>query len=186
MEDKFITTIGFDAAADAVYDFNLRMGKNVDNPTWADIFAQNKINFEEQKELYYALRMLEEQQAGKVTQEQLGDYNPLIEVVDAVGDTTVTAPMLVTMIEGKGIDVQEAFDRIMENNELKLYDNRAEADYECQRFVDKTSIVAGVVAYTDPEGVTWYSVRDGEGKVRKSIDHPTVDLSDLVEDIKGE
>ena len=99
-----ITPIDFNDVSNRVYDWNAKVGNDLSKATWQDIFNQNRVNYEECKELYYAISSIEQLLNGTTTLEALEGYNPLLEALDGAVDVSVTYTALVEMLESRGLN----------------------------------------------------------------------------------
>ena len=167
-----------------VADWNAKVGNNLQEATWQDIFNQNKVNYEEQLELYTAICTYEQLLKGKVTQEQLGDYSPLEEILDGAVDTPVTSTALYTMLESKGFNLSEGFKLIQENNDSKLFSCFEDAQREAHLLQNELGQPI-VVCESIVDGVSFYCLKDENNKVRKKVGFVGVDIEHLLESVNG-
>jgi len=178
-----ITPIDFNDVSDRVYDWNMKVSNNLSEATWQDIFNQNRVNYEECKELYYAISTIEQLLNGNTTLDVLEGYNPLLEALDGAVDVCVTYTALVEMLESRGLNVSGGAERILKNNDSKVFTDFDEACAEAlklQEELDEPIVVCTSVV----DGVEWYCLKDGNGKVRKKVAFVGVDLSDLLETVE--
>ena len=179
---KDITPIDFNDVSNRVYDWNMKVGNDLSKATWQDIFNQNRVNFEESKELYYAISTIEQLLNGSTTLEALEGYNPLLETLDGAVDVAVTYTALVEMLESRGLRVSDAAERILKNNDDKVFTDFNEANVEAHKLQNKLGEPIVVVVCTSTvDGVEFYCLKDENGKVRKKVGFAGVDLSDLLE-----
>lgn len=169
-------------AQDEVIDWNDKVGNKLEDVTWEKIFNQNKINQEESKELFQAIDTVKMVQEGKVKLSDLGDYDPFVEILDGVVDNVVTLTYLIAMLETLGYNVNEAFNRIMENNKEKIFTDIAEA-YNASNTLRIKSNIQTEVVESVVSGKSYFTLKDENGKVRKYYNFPEVDLTDLVSDV---
>lgn len=176
-------------ASDRILDWNEASGNNVFEPTLDDILSQSKVTLEEMKELHYAIETAKNLKDGKVTLKQLEGYDPHEEIVDGACDLLVTALQLITLLENKGINIYVGFDRVMSNNSLKIFKEYDAALTVATQLIQKNEVEGGNETFfvdekVDAKGDMWFTVKDGNGKIRKSLEHPTVYLKDLVEGVE--
>jgi hypothetical protein len=177
---KDITPIDFNDVSNRVYDWNLKVGNDLSKATWQDIFNQNRVNFEECKELYYAISSIEQLFKGNATLEDLEGYNPLVETLDGGVDVGITYTALVEMLESRGLNVSAGAERILKNNDNKVFTDFKEALDEAHKLQEELG--EPIVVYTSVvDGVEYYCLKDENGKVRKKTGFVGVDLSDLLE-----
>lgn len=179
---KDIIPINFNDVSNRVYDWNLKVGNNLSEATWQDIFNQNRVNFEECKELYYAISTIEQLLKGNTTLEALEGYNPLLEALDGAVDVSVTYTALVEMLESRGLNVSAGAERILKNNDSKVFTDFNEAQVEAHNLQDKLG-ESIVVCTSVVDGVEYYCLKDENGKVRKKTGFVEVDLSNLLESV---
>ena len=179
---KDITPIDFNDVSNRVYDWNLKVGNDLSKPTWQDIFNQNRVYFEECKELYYAIITLEQLLSGSTTLQALEGYNPLLETLDGAVDVSVTYTALVEMLESRGLRVSDAAERILKNNDDKVFTDFNDAQVEAPKLQEELGEPI-IVCTSVVEGVEWYSLKDQNGKVRKKLGFVGVDLSDLLDSV---
>lgn len=176
---KDITPIDFNDVSNRVYDWNLKVGNNLSEATWQDIFNQNRVNYEECKELYYAISTIEQLLNGTTTLEALEGYNPLLEALDGCVDVSVTYTALVEMLESRGLNVSAGAERILKNNDDKMFTDFNDACAEALKLQEELgepiTVCTSVV-----DGVEFYCLKDENGKVRKKVGFVGVDLSDLL------
>ena len=180
---KDITPIDFNDVSDRVYDWNMKVSNNLSKATWQDIFSQNRVNYEECKELYYAISTIEQLLSGNTTLEALEGYNPLLEALDGAVDVSVTYTALVEMLESRGLNVSAGAERILKNNDSKVFTDFDEACAEAIKLQEELGEPI-VVCTSVVEGVEWYCLKDEKGKVRKKVGFVEVDLSNLLESVK--
>ena len=178
-----ITPIDFNDVSNRVYDWNLKVGNDLSKATWQDIFSQNRVNYEECKELYYAISTIEQLLNGNTTLEALEGYNPLLEALDGAVDVSVTYTALVEMLESRGLRVSDAAERILKNNDDKVFTDFNEAQVEAHKLQNKLGEPI-VVCTSVVDGVEWYCLKDENGKVRKKTGFVGVDLSDILESVE--
>lgn len=176
--------IDFNDAADTVACWNRRAGNEVSRPQFKDVVSQSKVSLEEVKELFVAIEKTDMIRNGEILPEELGDYDPVEETLDGAVDAIVTVLHLITLLENRGFDVSEAFYRAMDNNELKIYNSFDEAFEVATRLNDINDENGGdetfyVDEYCDLTGQWWFTVKDGNGKIRKRPDHPKLFIKDL-------
>ena len=181
--------IDLNNASDLILDWNEKAGNNIFEPTLDDILSQSKVTLEEMKELHCAIETAKNLKDGKVSIEQLECYDPHVEVADGACDLLVTALQLITLLENKGIDIAEGFDRVMVNNSLKIFSEYDAALTVATQLIQKNEVEGGSETFfvdenVDANGEMWFTVKDGNGKIRKSLEHPTVYLKDLVEGVE--
>lgn len=179
---KDITPINFNDVSNRVYDWNLKVGNNLSEATWQDIFNQNRVNFEECKELYHAISTLEQLLKGNTTLEALEGYSPLLEALDGAVDVSVTYTALVDMLESRGLRVSDAAERILKNNNDKVFTDFNEAQVEADKLQNELNEPI-VVCTSTVDGEDFYCLKDEKGKVRKKLGFVGVDLSDLLESV---
>lgn len=179
---KDITPIDFNDVSNRVYDWNLKVGNDLSKATWQDIFNQNRVNFEECKELYYAISTIEQLLNGNTTLDALEGYNPLLETLDGAVDVSVTYTALVEMLESRGLRVSDAAERILKNNDDKVFTDFNDAQVEAHKLQEELGEPI-IVCTSVVEGVEWYSLKDQNGKVRKKLGFVGVDLSDLLDSV---
>lgn len=180
---KDITPIDFNYVSDRVYDWNEKVGNDLSKATWQDVFNQNRVNFEECKELYYAISTIEQLLNGSTTLESLEGYNPLLETLDGAVDVAVTYTALVEMLESRGLNVSKGAEKILKNNEDKLFSDFNEAQVEAHKLQNELGETI-VVCSSVVDGVEWYCLKDENGKVRKKVGFVGVNLSDLLETVE--
>ena len=178
-----ITPIDFNYVSDRVYDWNLKVGNDLSKATWHDIFSQNRVNFEECKELYYAINTIEQLLNGNTTLAALEGYNPLLEALDGAVDVSVTYTALVEMLESRGLNVSAGAELILKNNDNKVFTDFNEAQAEAHKLQNELG-EAIVVCTSVVDGVEYYCLKDENGKVRKKVGFIGVDLSDLLETVE--
>ena len=178
-----ITPIDFNDVSNRVYDWNAKVGNDLPKATWQDIFNQNRVNFEECKELYYAISTIEQLLNGNTTLDALEGYNPLLEALDGAVDVAVTYTALVEMLESRGLNVSAGAERILKNNDDKVFTDFNEAQLEANKLQNKLGEPI-VVCASVVDGVEWYCLKDVNGKVRKKAGFVSVDLSDLLESVE--
>ena len=174
-----ITPIDFNEVSDRVYHWNLKVGNDLSKATWQDIFNQNRVNFEESKELYYAINTIEQLLNGNTTLEALEGYNPLLETLDGAVDVAVTYTALVEMLESRGLNVSKGAELILKNNDDKVFTDFNDAQVEAHKLQNELGEPI-VVCTSVVDGVEWYCLKDEKGKVRKKVGFVGVDLSDLL------
>jgi len=179
---KDITPIDFNYVSDRVYDWNKKVGNDLSRASWQDIFNQNRVNFEESKELYYAISSIEQLLNGTTTLEALEGYNPLLEALDGAVDVGVTYTALVEMLESRGLNVSAGAERILKNNDDKLFTDFNKAKVEALKLQEESGEPI-VVCTSTVDGVEFYCLKDENGKVRKSVGFIGVDISDLLESV---
>jgi len=180
---KDITPIDFNDVSDRVYDWNLKVGNDLSKATWQDIFSQNRVNFEESKELYYAISTIEQLFKGNTTLQALDGYNPLLETLDGAVDVAVTYTALVEMLESRGLNVSAGAERILKNNDDKVFTDFNSAQVEAHKLQNKSGEPI-VVCTSVVDGVEFYCLKDENGKVRKKVGFVGVNLSDLLESVE--
>ena len=178
-----IAPIDFNDVSNRVYDWNLKVGNNLSEATWQDIFNQNRVNFEESKELYNAISTLEQLFNGNTTLAALEGYNPLLEALDGTVDVAVTYTALVEMLESRGLNVSAGVERILKNNDDKVFTDFNESQVEAHKLQNELGEPI-VVCTSTVDGVEFYCLKDGNGKVRKKVGFVGVDLSDLLESVE--
>ena len=178
-----ITPIDFNYVSDRVYDWNAKVGNDLSKATWQDIFSQNRVNFEESKELYYAISTIEQLLNGNTTLAALEGYNPLLETLDGAVDVSVTYTALVEMLESRGLNVSAGAERILKNNDDKMFTDFNEACAEALKIQEELGEPI-VVCTSVVGGVEYYCLKDEKGKVRKKLGFAGVDLSDLLETVE--
>lgn len=178
-----IKPIDFNDVSDRVYDWNSKVGNDLSKATWQDIFNQNRVNFEESKELYYAINTIEQLLNGNTTLAALEGYNPLLEALDGAVDVSVTYTALVEMLESRGLNVSAGAERILKNNDDKVFTDFNEAQVEAHKLQNEIGEPI-VVCTSTVDGVEFYCLKDGSGKVRKRVGFVGVDLSDLLETVE--
>ena len=179
---KDITPIDFNYVSDRVYDWNMKVGNDLSGASWQDIFNQNRVNYEECKELYYAISSIEQLFNGSTTLAALEGYNPLLETLDGAVDVSVTYTALVEMLESRGLNVSKGAERILKNNDNKLFTDFNDAQVEAHKLQNELGETI-VVCTTLVDGVQYYCLKDENGKVRKKTGFVGVDLSDLLESV---
>lgn len=179
---KDIIPIDFNDVSNRVYDWNLKVGNDLSEASWQDIFNQNRVNFEECKELYYAISTIEQLLNGNTTLDALDGYNPLLEALDGAVDVSITYTALVEMLESRGLNVSAGAEKILKNNDDKMFTNFNDAQVEALKLQEELGEPI-VVCTSVVDGVEWYCLKDGNGKVRKSVEFVEVDLSDLLESV---
>ena len=180
---KDITPIDFNYVSDRVYNWNMKVANNLSKATWQDIFSQNRVNFEESKELYYAISTIEQLLNGNTTLAALEGYNPLLEALDGAVDVSVTYTALVEMLESRGLNVSGGAERILKNNDSKVFTDFNEAQVEAHKL--QNELGEPIVVHTSKvDGVEFYCLKDENGKVRKKVGFIGVDLSDLLETVE--
>lgn len=109
------------------------------------------------------------------------------EVLDGLTDIQVVFEGAVFL---SGLPVDEAFERVMANNDLKFTQNYEEAELAVEHHGIDHFHVQEYQELTEPDehgnqfnvGKPYYSVhRNKDNKICKLLNHPRVDLSDLVE-----
>lgn len=181
--------IDLNNASDLILDWNEKAGNTIFEPTLDDILSQSKVTLEEMKELHYAIETAKNLKDGKVTLEQLENYDTYVEIADGACDLLVTALQLITLLENKGVNITEGFNRVMVNNGLKLFSDYDDALTVATQLIQKNEVEGGNETFfvdenVDVNGDMWFTVKDGNGKIRKSLEHPTVYLKDLVEGVE--
>lgn len=179
-----VIPLDLNLVSDNVADWNEKVGNNLIEATWQDIFNQNEINHEEHMELYHAIKTYESYLKCKVTTEQLGDYKPKLEILDGGCDVTVTFSALVTMLESKGFNLSKASELIQENNDSKLFSCFEDAQREAQLMQDQLGQPI-VVCESVVDGVSFYCLKDENNKVRKKVGFVGVDIEHLLESVNG-
>ena len=178
-----IAPIDFNDVSNRVYDWNLKVGNDLSKATWQDIFSQNRVNYEECKELYYAISTIEQLLNGNTTLEALEGYNPLLEALDGAVDVAVTYTALVEMLESRGLNVSAGAERILKNNDDKLFSDFNEAQVEAHKLQNELGEPIAVCTSV-VDGVEFYCLKDGNGKVRKKVGFVGVNLSNLLETVE--
>lgn len=119
------------------------------------------------------LKRLQEELNETVDAVEEGDE---LEVLDGLVDLQVVLDGAVFL---SGLKAEEAFDAVMDNNDLKYTQSYDEAFDAVQHYgSDKFNIQE----YVDEEGVSYYSVhRNSDNKICKLLEHPKVDLSEFLE-----
>lgn len=122
-----------------------------------------------------------QQQAERI-QEELNETfkaiaeRDLTEALDGGVDLDVTVSGFNGLL---GLDYQAGIDMVLDNNDLKVTTDFAEAD-ESRIFYESKGLGAHIQTAT-VDGVIWYSVhRNSDNKIMKFLDHPKVDLSPIV------
>lgn len=117
-------------------------------------------------------RLQEELDETKVAVEQ-GDE---LETLDGLVDIRVVLDGAVFLSR---LSVDEAFDAVMDNNDLKYTQNYDEAFDAVQHYgADKFNIQEWV----DKDDISYFSVhRNSDNKICKLLDHPKVDLTEFLE-----
>lgn len=140
--------------------FNERCG-NVDctpemslNETCNVVLPQAKVILEEAKELLKACEEQDEQ-----------------EIIDGSIDILVTSLRLLSLL-GKRYDLMKAAELVMENNHLKYTKGVMLGETYSKFKVDGTCIIS-----TEVNGVTYYCLKDQNGKIRKWEGFPKVELN---------
>ena len=177
--------IDLNNASDGIQEWNECAGNETQEPTLDNILSQSKVTLEEMKELHYAIETAKNLKDGKVALEQLDGYDPHVEIVDGACDLLFTALQLITLLENKGINIAEGFDRVMFNNSLKIFSEYDDALTVATQLIQKNEVEDGNETFfvdenEDMNGEMWFTVKDGSGKIRKGLQHPTVYLKDLV------
>lgn len=100
-----------------------------------------------------------------------------LETLDGLVDMQVVLEGVI-FLAGMEEQQEEAFDRVMDNNDLKYTHDYEEAILSVEFMgVDNFHIQE----YTDSNNRSFYSVhRNKDNKICKLLNHPRVDLSDLV------
>lgn len=181
--------IDLNNASDRILDWNEKAGNTIFDPTLGDILSQSRVTLEEMKELHYAIETTKNLKKGEVSYEQLEGYDPHEEIVDGACDLLVTSLQLITLLENKGVNISEGFNRVMCNNSLKIFTEYDDALTVATQLIQKNEVEGGneiffVDEKVDANGEMWFTVKDGNGKIRKSLEHPTVYLKDLVEGVE--
>jgi hypothetical protein len=172
-------------AIDDVVDFNAKAGNNLDDVMYDDLFNQTKITLEECNELMVAAGTYVSLRDGKITPEQVyevtGDlnYDAELEVLDGMCDVLVTALQAVAQLEALGFNVADAFDRVMENNNTKIFDDHVTATQAAVKLQEKLGVVISLQE-DEYEGVKYWTMRDVNNKIRKPVDFVGVDISEFL------
>lgn len=172
-------------AFDDVVDFNAKAGNNLDNVTYDDLFNQTKITLEECNELMVAAGTFTALRDGKITLEQVYEvtgkqsYDAELEILDGLCDVLVTALQAVAQLEALGFNVADAFDRVMTNNNTKIFDDHQEATQAAIKLQEHLKEPISLQEETY-EGVKYWTMRDVNNKIRKPVDFVGVDLQEYL------
>lgn len=179
------TYICLNKAFDDVVDFNAKAGNNLDNVTYDDLFNQTKITLEECNELMVAAGTFTALRDGKITLEQVYEvtgkqsYDAELEILDGGCDLLVTALQAVAQLEALGFNVADAFDRVMTNNNTKIFDDHQEATQAAIKLQEHLKEPISLQEETY-EGVKYWTMRDVNNKIRKPVDFVGVDLQEYL------
>jgi hypothetical protein len=148
--------MNFQKHYDSVYKFNDIAG-NLTNVSVAELSAQMKVVVEEIGELQDAF-----------------DNRDAVELLDGACDGFVTLVGLIQQMEKAGFKVDEALQRVCDNNVTKFPSEITNLDvvYACD---NEWKIVPNIK-------YSCYVFKDGNNKVRKPINFVPVEISDLVPD----
>lgn len=172
-------------AFDDVVDFNAKAGNSLDNVTYDDLFNQTKITLEECNELMVAAGTFTALRDGKITLEQVYEvtgkqsYDAELEILDGLCDVLVTALQAVAQLEALGFNVADAFDRVMTNNNTKIFDDHQEATQAAIKLQEHLKEPISLQEETY-EGVKYWTMRDVNNKIRKPVDFVGVDLQEYL------
>ena len=172
-------------AFDDVVDFNAKAGNSLDNVTYDDLFNQTKITLEECNELMVAAGTFTALRDGKITLEQVYEvtgkqsYDAELEILDGLCDVLVTALQAVAQLEALGFNVADAFDRVMTNNNTKIFDDHQEATQAAIKLQEQLGEPISLQEETY-EGVKYWTMRDVNNKIRKPVDFVGVDLQEYL------
>ena len=172
-------------AFDDVVDFNAKAGNNLDNVTYDDLFNQTKITLEECNELMVAAGTFTALRDGKITLEQVYEvtgkqsYDAELEILDGLCDVLVTALQAVAQLEALGFNVADAFDRVMTNNNTKIFDDHQEATQAAIKLQEQLGEPISLQEETY-EGVKYWTMRDVNNKIRKPVDFVGVNLQEYL------
>lgn len=166
--------IDFDKVAEHAVAFNLKVGNKVDTPEWEDIVAQAKVWFEEAQELYEAILTLDQQEPEQDTQEQLE------LIVDGIGDTLFTYPVLIEMLNSFGFDVSRGYEQVVELNNFKMFTNLSKADLHLGLLQETGKHKHLEVKSNEVGEGVFYTIRNENNKIIKRVDHPLEDFSECL------
>ena len=91
----------------------------------------------------------------------------------------VTALQAVAQLEALGFNVADAFDRVMTNNNTKIFDDHQKPH---KRLLSYKSNLKEPISLQEEtyEGVKYWTMRDVNNKIRKPVDFVGVDLQEYL------
>ena len=147
---------------EGVVTFNAVSGNLLDVNS-SSLLAQSKIVLEEAKELLQAVEDNEGQE----------------QILKETTDCLVTIFGMVAMLNRLGYDVAGAWQAVNENNMTKFPTDRVEAIYAADAIANETGKVCSVF-----ERDGRYIIKDGNGKIRKSLRYQKVSVLQYTPDYK--
>lgn len=130
---------------------------------WTKVVAQARVNAEEALEGYDA-----------------SQENDLEGVLDGIVDNLVTLSGLLAIAEESGFDLNGAITAVLNNNDLKLFKSYHEAVAALAELQENGENEDFYIDQSYVDGVDWYSIKDGNGKIRKFKNFPKVDLKEFL------
>lgn len=101
------------------------------------------------------------------------------ELLKETTDNLIILSKLLDMLDQAGFDVEGAMQKVLDNNDEKVFNSY----YEAVDAKEKLELRDDVEYFIDTsvvDGLPYYSIKDMNGKVRKHVNFKAVDLSDFV------
>lgn len=106
------------------------------------------------------------------------EFDP-VELLDGVVDTFVILSYLIKQLDQAGFDFGLALDKVMSNNDTKIFNSYYEA-VEAKGLIEKAKDIECNVESSVVDGLPYYTVRNEAGKVQKPVHFVAVDLTDCI------
>lgn len=129
---------------------------------WKAVQLQSALLVEEAKESFDACEV----------------FDP-VELLDGAVDTFVILSYLIKQLDQAGFDFGMALEKVMDNNDTKIFDSYYEA-VEARGMIEKAKDVECHIETSVVDGLPYYTVRNEVGKVQKPIDFVAVDITDCI------
>lgn len=140
------------------------LGRNFTNDEWwKKVIAQARVNAEEGQEGYDAAVIYD-----------------LEGVLDGIVDNLVTLSGLLAIAEESGFDVEGAINAVLCNNDLKIFKSYHEAVTALSELQENGENDDFYIDQSYVNSVEWYSIKDGNGKIRKFKNFPKVSLKEFL------
>jgi hypothetical protein len=150
-----------------VVEFNLKSGNSFHHHDsldfWRAVENQTKLVLEETKE---TLAAIEEGNA--------------VELADGLADIFVTYAWLAELVYQAGFETDLAMRLVNQNNATKIFTTYTKAKETLEALEAKGEIEGLHIEEAVVKGVPYFTVRDGNRKIRKPIDFVSVDLTEAL------
>lgn len=104
------------------------------------------------------------------------EHGDPVELLDGVCDIMVTFSFLAELVYQAGFDTDHAMHLVNKNNATKIFTTYTKAKETLDALEEKGEIEGLYIQEVVVRGVPFYTVRDGNNKIRKPVDFVSVDL----------